>query len=129
MNILLLAQIMNTLLWALQVILAIKLLTAAFNHGLRSDPSKMKRGMQSLGAWTGPALKVIALVTLITALALVLPAAGEFLPFTASFTALLMLAASGLHLRCRVTPRVWVSLILFGMAAFLAYGRGVILPL
>jgi hypothetical protein len=120
---------MNILLWALQVILAIKLLTAAFNHGLRPDPSKMKGGMQSLGALTGPLLKVVALVALLTALGLVLPAVREFLPLTASFTALLMLIASGLHLRCRVTPKVWVSLILFGMAAFLAYGRGVILPL
>lgn len=120
---------MNILLWALQIILAVKLLTASFNHGLRPDPAKMKGGMQSLGSWTGPALKVVALVTLLTAIALVLPAAGEFLPLTASFTALLMLVASGLHLRCRVTPKVWVSLILFGMAAFLAYGRGVVLPL
>lgn len=119
---------MNILLWALQVILAIKLLTAAINHGLRPDPSKMKRGMQSLGAWTGPSLKVIALLTLLTALGLVLPAAREFLPLTAAFAALLMLIASGLHLCCRVAPKAWVGLILFGMAAFLAYARQFLHP-
>ncbi len=120
---------MNTFLWALQVILAVKLLTAAFNHGLRPDPLKMKRGMESLGALTGAYLKIIALIVLLTSLALVLPFASGFLPVTASFTALLMLIATGFHLRCREEPKVWVSLILFGMAAFLAYGRGFMYPL
>lgn len=41
---------MNTFLWALQVILAVKLLTVTFNHGLRPDPVKMKRGRDWLGA-------------------------------------------------------------------------------
>ena len=114
---------MNTLFWALQIILAIKLLTVTFNHGLRPDPVKMQRGRDRFGAATRPLLLTIALLTLLTGLGLVLPAANGFLPFTASAAALLMLIATGFHLRCREEPKVWVSLILFAMAAFLAYGR------
>lgn len=114
---------MNTLFWAIQIILAIKLVTVTFNHGLRPDPVKMQRGRDRFGAAARPLLLTVALLALLTALGLVLPAANGFLPFTASAAALLMLIATGFHLRCREEPKVWVSLILFIMAAFLAYGR------
>ena len=114
---------MNTFLWALQIILAIKLLTVTFNHGLRPDPVKMQRGRDWLDTAARPLLSVIALLALLVALALVLPAAQGFLPWTASFAALMMLLATGFHLRCREEPKVWVSLILFALAAFLAYER------
>jgi hypothetical protein len=120
---------MNTLLWALQIILAIKLLTVTFNHGLRPDPVKMQRGREWLGSAARPLLSVIALCAFLLGLILVLPAAKGFIPWTASVTALIMLVAIGFHLRCRETPKTWVSLILFALAAFLAYGRWTISPL
>ena len=89
---------MNTILWALQIILAIKLLTVTFNHGVRPDPVKMQRGQEWLGAAQRPLLVVIALLALLAALALVLPVARSVLPLTASLTALLMLIATGFHL-------------------------------
>ena len=119
---------MNTLLWALQIILAIKLLTVTFNHGLRPDPAKMQRGRDWLGAVARPLLRVIALVALVVAIALILPIARSFLPYTASFSAVMMLIAAGFHLRCREEPKVWVSLILCLLAIFLAYGRWMISP-
>ncbi len=120
---------MNILLWALQIILAIKLLTVTFNHGLRPNPDKMKRGRDWLGGAARPLLGAVALCTLLVALALVLPFAKGFLPITASFAGVMMLIATGFHLRCRKKPKVWVSLILFGLALFLAYGRWIINPL
>jgi hypothetical protein len=114
---------MNTLFWALQIILAIKLLTVTFNHGLHPDPVKMQRGRDRFGCAARPLLISIAGLTLLTGLGLILSIASGFLPLTASFTALLMLIATGFHLRCRETPKVWVSLILFALAMFLAYGR------
>lgn len=114
---------MNIFLWALQIILAIKLLTVTFNHGLRPDPAKMQRGKDRFGQAIRGLLLSVAGLTLLTALGLVLPAASTFIPWTASTTALLMLVATGFHLRCRETPNVWVTLILFGLAAFLTYGR------
>lgn len=120
---------MNTFLWALQVILAVKLLTVTFNHGLRPDPVKMKRGRDWLGAAARPLLGTVALLAMLVALALILPHAQGFLPWTASLAALMMLLATGFHLRCREEPKVWVSLILFGLAVILAYGRWTVSPL
>ena len=120
---------MNILLWGLQIILAIKLLTVTLNHGLRPDPVKMQRGREWLGAATRRLLAVIAVVALLVAAMLVLPAAQSLLPFVASFAGLMMLIATGFHLRCREEPKVWVSLILFALAAFLAYGRSYLHPL
>ena len=120
---------MDILLWAIQVILAIKLWTVTFNHGLRPDPSKMQRGRGRFGAAARPLLAGIAALAFLTGLGLVLPLASGFLPATASITAGMMLLATGFHLRCRDEPKVWVSLILFAMAAFLAYGRWIILPI
>ena len=120
---------MNTLLWALQIILAIKLVTVTLNHALRRDPVKMKRGRDRFGSFAVPLLTAVGLLALLIALALVLPFAQRFLPWSASFAALLMLAATGFHLSCREDPKVWVSLILFALAAFLAYGRWALSPL
>lgn len=120
---------MSTFLWALQVILAVKLLTVTFNHGLRPDPAKMKRGRDWLGAAARPLLGAVALLALLVALALVLPVGQGLLAWTASLTALMMLLATGFHLRCRDEPRVWVSLILLGLAVILAYGRWTVSPL
>ena len=114
---------MNILLWALQIIVAIKLLTVTFNHGLRPNPLKMQRGRERFGRAVGPLLLIIAGLTLLTALGLVLPILSRFLPWSASFTALMMLIGTGFHLRCREEPKVWVTAILFIMAVFLVYGR------
>ena len=114
---------MNIFLWALQIILAIKLFTVTFNHGLFPDPVKMQRGRDRFGYTAKPLLILIAGLTFLTGLGLILPAMLSFLPWTASFTAFLMLIATGFHLRCRETPKIWVSLILFTLAALLAYGR------
>ena len=120
---------MNTLFWALQIILAIKLVTVTFNHGLRPDPVKMQRGRERFGAAARPLLLTVATLALLAGLGLVLPAASGFLPWTASAVALMMLIATGFHLRCREEPKVWVSLILFALAGFLAYGRWMISPI
>ena len=120
---------MNTLFWALQIILAIKLVTVTFNHGLRPDPVKMQRGRERFGAAARPLLLTVATLALLAGLGLVLPAASGFLPLNASAAALMMLIATGFHLRCREEPKVWVSLILFALAGFLAYGRWMISPI
>lgn len=77
---------MNTFLWALQVILATKLLTVTFSHGLRPDPVKMKRGRDWLGSAARPLLGTVALLALLVALAPILSAARGSLPWTASLT-------------------------------------------
>ena len=123
---------MNIILWMLQIVLAVKFLSVAYTHALRPDPAKMAYGRQRLGAVARPLLNLIALGAFLGAVALILPAATGIVPrltpWAAAFLAVMMLAATGLHLACRDDPRTVVSVVLFALAAFLAYGRWVLAP-
>jgi hypothetical protein len=123
---------MNILLWALQIVLAIKFVSVTYTHGLRPDPAKMQRGRQRFGAWGRPLLTVIALGALLGGVSLILPAATGIMawltPWAAGLLALMMLGAVGFHLACREKPNVVVSLTLGALAAFVAYGRWVLAP-
>lgn len=123
---------MNILFWALQVILAIKLLTVTFNHALFPDEAKMQPGVRRFGAARRPLLILIGMLALLGAAGLLLPALGVLvsqLPWTAGLVAGFFLASLGFHLAAREHPKLWVSLILCAMAAFLAYGRLALAPL
>jgi hypothetical protein len=124
---------MHIVLWILQIVLAVKLLTAAYAHALRPDPTKMQRGLQRLGAAARPLLIVSGLGMLLGGVCLVLPGALGFwpwlMPWAAAAVAVLMLVGAGLHVGYRDKPNVWVGLVLFALAAFLAVGRWVLAPL
>ena len=123
---------MNILLWVLQIVLAVKFVSVAYTHGLRPDPEKMQRGRQRFGAAVRPLLVLIAAGALLGALGLVLPAAtgvaAWLTPWAAAMLAVVMLAAVGFHLACREKPKSVVSLVLFALSAFVAYGRWMIVP-
>jgi hypothetical protein len=125
--------LLNTLLWALQIILCIKLLSVAFSHGLRRDQTKFQQAMRKVGAPAARLLTFAAVATPVVAAGLVLPAASASLnwlaPVAAATTALLMLLSAGIHLRARETPNIPVALILWAMGAFVAYGRWMLSPL
>jgi hypothetical protein len=125
-------RMIHLLLWAGQVVLAIKLITVTFTHGIRPDGAKMQRGQARFGALARPLLVIIALVAFIAALAVTLaPLAGlpgSLVVWTAAFVALFMLLGIGLHLRCQEKPKPFVGVILALIAAAVAYGRGVIAP-
>jgi VIT1/CCC1 family predicted Fe2+/Mn2+ transporter len=122
----------NIVLWALQVILALKFASVTYTHGLRLDPAKMERGMQRLGAVARPLLILVGLGTFLGAMGLILPAAIGVLPWltplSAAVLALMMLCAIGFHLVCRERAKTIVDVVLFTLAALLAYGRWVIAP-
>jgi len=124
---------MNTLLWILQIALAVKFLSVAYTHAVRPDPVKMERGRKRFGAAARPLLILIGIGAILCALALILPAASGiapgWTPLAAALLALMMLAAAGLHPACRENPKTVVSLVLFALAAFVAYGRWMIAPL
>jgi len=123
---------MNIVLWVLQVALAVKLVSVAYTHGIRPDPTKMERGLQRLGAAARPLLTLIAVAAFLGGVGLVLPALTGIMtwltPLSAAALALMMLVAIGFHVACRETPNVVVGLVLFVLAAFVAYGRWVIAP-
>jgi len=124
---------MSILLWILQAALAAKFASVAFTHGLRPDPAKMQRGRDRLGGWARPLLALAALGAFLGAVCLILPAATGTLtwltPAAAGLLALMMLAATGFHVACREQPKVWAGLILFALAACVAYGRWALAPL
>jgi hypothetical protein len=74
----------------------------------------------------------IALGAFLGAVGLILPAATGILtwltPLAAALLALMMLLSIGFHVACRDTLNIVVGLVLFALAAFVAYGRWVIAP-
>jgi uncharacterized membrane protein YphA (DoxX/SURF4 family) len=124
---------MNILLWILQIALAIKFISVAFTHGLRTDQPKMQQAIERMGVAARPLLIAAAIDTFVCAVGLVLPAASGILPWltpwAAAALAVTMLFAIGLHTVSRETPNTWASLFLFALAAFVAYGRFAIAPL
>ncbi len=123
---------MNTVLWILQIILCIKFVSVAFTHGVRRDKTEMQQAIQRLGAAAPLLLTLAGLGTFLGGLSLVIPAANGSLawlvPWAAALLAGMSLLSIAFHLAARESPKVWVSLILFALAAFVAYGRWVIVP-
>lgn len=124
---------MNSVLWVLQIVLAIKFISVAYTHGLRPDAEKMQRGVQRFGALARPLLILIALGTFLGGVGLILPAVTGIVtwmtPWSAALLALMMLVAAGFHVACCERPKIVVALVLFALAAFVAYGRWVIASL
>jgi len=93
----------------------------------------MQGAIHKLGAAARPLLTLAALGTFLGGVGLVLPALSAALawlvPCAAALLALMVLVSIGLHVLSRELPKIWVSLILFALAAFVAYGRWVIFPL
>jgi hypothetical protein len=123
---------MNTLLWVLQIILCIKFVSVAFTHLFLRDKVEMQQAMRRLGAAAPLFLTLAGMGAFLASLSLVLPAAiaslAWLIPWAAALLAGLSLASIALHVIARESPKVWVSLILFALAAFVAYGRWVIAP-
>ena len=115
-----------TILYILQIILGIKLVSVAFTHGLRQDKSTMQEAIAKIGAPARPILMVVAVLTLVNAIILVLPIAIRSLNWLTPWSAAILAGILGLsivfHVIGREKPKIWVSLILCAMAAAVAYG-------
>ncbi len=120
------------LLWAGQIVLAIKLITVTFSHGIRPEATKLERGQARFGTLARPLLWVIALAALLAALALtvapLLGLPGGAVVWAAGLTAVFMLAGVALHLRCQEKPKPFVGVILALIALAVAYGRLAVAP-
>ena len=124
---------MNAVLWIIQIILAIKLLTVSYTHGLRQSQATMQDAIRKMGQFSPALLYGIAACTFIGALGLLLPGVLEtaawITPMTAALTAIMLLFSILFHIRCREKPNIFVSVVLFAFAAFVAYGRWVLFSL
>ncbi|MBN2148884.1 MAG: DoxX family protein [Anaerolineales bacterium] len=123
---------MSTILWIIQIILAIKLITAAFVHGINQSKPTMHEAIGRLGSFSRPLLYLVAAIIFIGSLGLILPGVFGTLtwitPVTATILAVVLLFSMVFHIKSREKPNVFVSIILAAFAAFIAYGRWVLAP-
>jgi hypothetical protein len=123
---------MHIFLWALQIALAAKFVSAGVTHAIRPDQAMLDRGRDRFGRLTRTVLIVIGLSAWLTAICLILPGAAGveawLTPWAAAILAVMNLLAVGFHLACRESPKIWVSLILCVLAGFVAYGRWAVVP-
>jgi uncharacterized membrane protein YphA (DoxX/SURF4 family) len=123
---------MHIFLWALQIALAAKFVSAGVTHAVRPDEAKLVRGRERFGSFARPLLIVIGLSAWLAGACLILPGAtgvqAWLTPWAAAVLALMNLLAGGFHLACRESPKIWVSLILCVLAGFVAYGRWAVVP-
>lgn len=117
---------MNTGLWVIQGILAVKLIATAVSHGFQHNLETMQEAIQKLGL-AEPLLYGAAGLMALGGIVLVLPTViklpSRFTPVAAALVAVMILISLVPHIIARDNPKIFVSVILFAMAAFLAYGR------
>jgi len=124
---------MNIALWVIQIILAIKMLNVSYSHGLRQSQPTMQEAVQRLGEFSRPLHYATSVFTFLGATGLMLPGVLEppvwMTPGTAVLLSVLLLLSIFFHIRSRQKPKFFVSAVLFAFAAFVAYGRWVLVPL
>jgi len=123
---------MNTALWLIQAILAVKLIATGFSHGLRQSLPAMQEAITRLGGASRPLLYLAALLTTMGGLGLILAPLlniySGWVPGIALVVAVSLLASIYFHVLSRDDPNIFVSLILFAMALFVTYGRWQVAP-
>lgn len=87
--------------------------------------------MKRWGRSPRPILTLVALTTFAGSLGLILPGVLGFfpriIPVTAGILCLLLLVSLFLHVRSREKPKVFVSVVLSDLTAFVAWGRWAII--
>jgi len=121
---------MNIALWIIQAILGIKLITVSYTHGLRQSQPTIQEAIQKMGKFSQTLLSIIAACTFIGTLGLILPGIlglpTWITPLTAAILSSMLLVSIFFHIKCREKPKIFVSIVLFALAAFVAYGRWVL---
>ncbi len=122
---------MNTVLWILQVVVGIMFILAGVNHGFRQETAKqMMAWMQAVSSGL---LTFIGIAEILGGLGVVLPALTNILPVLTPIAAagltLIMILAMIFHFRRGEYQAIVVNLVLGALAAFVAYGRFVLVPL
>lgn len=121
---------MNIILWVLQVLVAMAFVAAGYNHAFRFD--QIKSQMKWVNVVPRGLVTFIGVCEILGGVGVILPAVTGILagltPLAALGLALIMLLAAGFHLTHREYPNIVFNLVLMVLAAFVAYGRFVIVP-
>ena len=121
---------MNIVLWILQVLLGVVFVLAGVMHGFRQEQAKQRMvWMQDVSSGV---LTFIGTAEILGGIGLVLPALTNIwpvlTPLAAAGLAIIMILAAIFHYRRGETSRIGVNLVLAALAAFVAYGRFVLVP-
>ena len=124
---------MNIVFWIAQILLALGFLMAGANHMLRYDQIKTQNGMAWVNAMPRPLLTFIGACEILGALGVILPALTGIWPWLTPLAALglviVMALAVAFHVRRgNETTNIGVNLALLALAAFVAVGRGIVMP-
>ena len=121
---------MNVILWVIQAILAIKLVSVACTHGLQQSLPTMQEAIRKIGKVSRTILYTVAAGTFLGALGLILPGLlgimPRITPVSAAILAVMLLISTFFHIKGREKPKIFVSAVLFIFAVFVAYGRWVL---
>jgi hypothetical protein len=124
---------MNTVLWIVQALVGLAFVALGPNHAFRYDQMKSRPQMQWVAAVPRGLMAFIGICGILGGIGIILPALTGILPWltplAGALLALLMLLAAGFHLMRREYPNIVFNLILLALAAFVAYGRFVLVPL
>jgi uncharacterized membrane protein YphA (DoxX/SURF4 family) len=127
---------MNIVLWVLQGLLAVMFLLAGFMKATQSKAEIKKTGGERM-AWVDSVsdsnLKLIGILEVLIGFGLVLPQLTGILPWLTPLAAVglvcTMIGALLLHLQRKDGAQSLVTnIVLFLLAAFVAYGRYVLIP-
>lgn len=127
---------MNTTLWILQGVLALMMLLPGFMKLSNSIPDLIKKGNGNMD-WAEDVsptnMKLIGIVEVLAAFGLILPHLLGILPILTPIAAvgviLTMLGALSLHLKRGDEPKSFiVNIVILLIAAFVAYGRFILIP-
>ena len=123
---------MNTVVWIVQILLALLFLMVGF--GKASQPKeKLAERMGWVNDFSPAIVKAIGLVEILGAVGLVLPALTNILPVLTPLAAaglgLVMLGAAATHFRRKEFPLIAGNFILLLLAVVVVYGRFAAMPL
>jgi UPF0716 family protein affecting phage T7 exclusion len=118
---------MSIAMWIIQIILGIKLITVSYTHGFHQSLSTMQEAIQKMGKPSQRTLYGVAACTFIGTMGLILPGvlglSAWITPITALILSIMLLISIFFHIKFREKPKIFVSVVLFAFAAFVAYGR------
>jgi len=126
---------MNIALWIVQILLALVFLMAGFMKATQSKESLIEKSdhMAWVEDFSSGTIKYIGVLEILGAIGLIIPAVtGIFpmlTPLAAAGLALTMVGAAVVHIRRKEYSGLVGNLVLFLMAAFVAYGRFALVPL
>lgn len=123
---------MNTALWIVQILLGLVFGMAGITK-ITQPKEKLKNMMAWVEDFQPQIVKLIGTLELLAAIGLILPALTGILPILTPLAAaglvLVMLGAVVTHLRRGEPQVIVINLVLLALAAFIAYGRFVAVPL